>query len=99
MKYSKPIKIKSTKIRQSAKGEYCRLRIAPVCASNETVVLCHAPSAGKGVGTKSDDFWAVYGCSSCHNLADAGNIDASDWLRAIYETQKALFSKGLLWTK
>ena len=58
------------KLRKSAKGEDCTLEIHPYCNRNpETTVLCHLPS-GSGMGQKSPDWWAVYGCSDCHDIID-----------------------------
>jgi len=103
MNLQKPIKIRSKKIRQSAKGESCTLRIPGVCNHNpETVVFCHAPSPHKGTGSKSDDFWGAYGCSDCHRFVDE-NVPShnvrSYFYDAIFETQKRLFEKGLIQVK
>jgi hypothetical protein len=63
-------KRKYQKLRDSARGEECTLQIFPYCNGNpETVVLCHLPS-GSGMGQKSPDWFAVYGCSTCHDIID-----------------------------
>jgi len=99
MDLRKPTKIRSKKIRQSAKGESCTLRLTN-CSSNETVVFCHAPSKYKGMGTKSDDFWGAYGCSNCHAIADGmPESYCNRWMSAIFETQKRLIEKGLITVK
>ena len=99
MKFKKPTKIVSKKIRQSAKNENCTFRIPGVCNHNsETVVFCHAPSPSNGMGTKSDDFWGAYGCSECHSYMDNyrfGQVSTT-WMQAIFETQKKLIDKGLI---
>lgn len=62
-----------SKIRQSARGEQCQIRLPFVCNGNpETVVWCHAngSAAGKGIGMKSHDILGAYGCSSCHDVYD-----------------------------
>lgn len=99
MMFEKPTKIRSKKITQSAKGESCTLRIPGACNRNpDTVVFCHAPSPDKGTGSKSDDFWGAYGCSGCHSYMDnrMWNQLSATWFRAIFETQKKLFKKGIL---
>jgi len=87
-----------TKIQKSAKGEDCTLRIPANCNGNsETVVLCHAPYPGR-FGSRKDDWWAAYGCSSCHAHMDI-DVDIGQeyhWFRAIHETQAKLIKKGLL---
>ncbi|QUI37537.2 DUF1364 domain-containing protein [Pectobacterium versatile] len=54
------------------------MQISGICNGNpETTVLCHLPSPTHGMGYKGDDFWAVYGCSSCHDVID-GRV-SYDW--------------------
>lgn len=95
--------IVSKKIRDSARGEDCSLRMIGVCNFNsETTVLAHLPCGMKGVGMKSPDIMAVYACSSCHDVLDGrgkGDIDWRDILRALAETQCKFFEKGLLTIK
>ncbi len=62
-----------SKIRQSARGEDCTIRIPGVCNFNpETTVLCHPNThrAGKGKGLKAADELGAYGCSDCHAVLD-----------------------------
>ena len=94
-----------SKIRKSAKGEECTIQIHPYCNGNpETTVLCHAPCEDKGMGTKSPDFWAAYGCSTCHDIVD-GRFRVNDphslgifqcLMRGVFRTQKILIQKGLM---
>ena len=100
MMYSKPTKIRSKKIRDSARGESCTLQ-TPVCnGDNNTVVLCHAPCENKGIASKSDDFWGAFGCSACHDFQDRNVAVIKErqfyWMRGIYRTQKRLIEKGLI---
>lgn len=85
-----------SKIRKSAKGESCSLRVSPNCQDGETVVLCHLNSNYRGVGIKSPDLFGVYGCYWCHQLLDASQVDYRDQLRALQETQMKLIDKGLI---
>lgn len=98
-------KRKTTKIRQSARGQECTLRLFPHCNQRaETVVLCHAPSESSGWAMKSPDHWAAYGCSDCHDIMDGRRHeeDVSEldklkaWLRGVYLTQQALINEGLM---
>jgi len=60
-----------SRLRTSAQGKLCTLKIYPYCNSNpETTVLCHLGGNSKGMGIKSHDFFAVYGCSNCHDIID-----------------------------
>lgn len=62
-----------SKIRESARGEACQIRIPGVCNGDPaTTVWCHAngTAAGKGLGQKSHDLLGAYGCSACHDFVD-----------------------------
>ena len=60
----------SKHLRQMARGEACLIN-SPLCNHNsETVVLCHGRK-GKGMGLKSCDSDAVFGCSDCNHYTDA----------------------------
>ncbi len=96
-----------SKITKSARGQACRFRLfdpytnSSVCdIGPETVVFCHAPSATKGMGIKSESWWGSYGCASCHAVMDGRSVPGLNkqevWLRAIHETHKILFELGLL---
>lgn len=93
--------IRSTKIRKSARGEACTIRIPGVCNHNpETTVFAHRP--GGGMGLKGHDLFGAYACSACHDAMDGrtGGLDPMDkdffWLRAQDRTQLALHEKGIL---
>lgn len=59
------------KLRDSARGQPCMLRIPHICNGDPaTTVLAHAPSDSKAMGTKSHDFIAVFSCSACHEYVD-----------------------------
>jgi len=97
-------KRKFQKLRDSARGEDCTLQIHPYCNGNpETTVLCHLPS-GSGMGQKSPDWFAVYGCSSCHDIID-GRIAVTEFDgreltnfkgMALYRTWERMIEKGLI---
>ena len=98
------VKIVSKKIRNSARGEQCTFQIVGVCNFNpETTVLCHLPGETKGVGTKSDDICAAYGCSSCHDVIDRRVINEEfeahrEWYlrRAMVRTWRRLIDLGVV---
>ena len=90
----------SKKLRNSARGRDCTLRLPGICNFDaETTVLAHLPCGTKGVGTKSNDHIAVFACACCHAYLDGANrweIHAKDYLRALAETQAIWIEKGLL---
>lgn len=67
----------------------CTLRLAGFlgrpCAPQETVVGCHLPLFGKGMGTKVSDLYVAAGCHACHDLVDRRVGDAQD-VRMLYPT-------------
>ncbi|CAD5376732.1 conserved hypothetical protein [Pseudomonas sp. OF001] len=96
-------RIASKKLRDSARGQDCAVRLPGVCNWNpETTVLAHLPCGTKGVGMKGLDTVAVYACSACHDAIDgrgAGEIDWRDMLRAVAETHQALIRAGIMTIK
>ena len=73
------VNMKSKKYRAAAKGQDCTLNIAGVCSYDpETVVLCHFPSEGKGVGIKSTDISSGDACSACHDVID-GRVSSDEF--------------------
>lgn len=96
--------IKSKKIRESARGEDCTLRLG-FCSSNETVVFCHIGKR-RGMAIKCGDNFGIYCCASCHDQID-GRVKSqfskdelnTEKMRALEETQEILIDKGLLVVK
>jgi len=95
---------KQTKITKSARGEDCTLMLDN-CSGSETVVLCHI-GKNRGMGIKCGDHFAVYACSSCHDVIDGRaksrftHDELSDIkLIALERTQQKLIDKGLLCLK
>ena len=95
-------KTKTSKIRKSARGEECQIRIPGVCNfDNATTVLAHIN--GGGMGYKRSDNESAYTCSSCHDVVDGRVVSEYPYLQIIvwfYEgvmrTQKILIEKGLM---
>ena len=93
-----------SKLRNSARGRNCEIRIPYACNNNpETVVLCHLP--GGGMGGKRDDLFGAFGCSACHDIVDgrlSGDFDPRDLRQWFYEgvfrTQQIWLEEGLIRT-
>lgn len=93
------MRVVSQKLRDSAKGKTCTMRLAGCDFGTETTVLAHLPCGNKGTGMKSPDLIAVRACANCHAQIDGPNrweIPASDYLRALAETQLQWIEDGLL---
>lgn len=92
----------SKKLRDSARGRDCQIRIPGICNFNpETVVLCHLN--GGGSGTKHSDLFGAFGCSDCHSAVDGrikteyskAELDLM-LLEAMVRTQKIWLDEGLV---
>jgi len=72
--------------------------IYPYCNGNtETTVLCHINCEDKGVGIKSPDFFAVFGCSDCHDIIDGRQqVDITE-VEVVRCIQRALFRTWSKW--
>ena len=97
-----------SKIRESAKGENCAIRIPGICNHNaETVVLAHYRLAGTcGIGMKPNDCQAAYSCSNCHDAVDGRlktGLSADElkvaFAEGVMRTQQILIKLGLVVSK
>jgi len=62
-----------SKIRESARGETCQVRIPGVCSHDpEKTIWSHysGQAGGKGVGVKSLDVAGAYACTNCDAVYD-----------------------------
>lgn len=62
-----------SKIRESARGEDCQVRIPGICAFDpDYTIWSHSPlmAAGKGRSIKSLDVCGAYCCTSCDAVLD-----------------------------
>ncbi len=89
-----------SKLRKSAQGQQCTLRLTGCNYNPETVVLAHIRNNQFcGVGMKPPDYMGVFACSNCHDKID-GRIKSDDTykdiLRAQNETLKYWFDAGLI---
>lgn len=93
-----------SKIRRSARGQDCQVRIPLVCSFDpETVVLAH--KNGGGMGMKNPDYLAAYCCDRCHSVIDgrvrseySADEIAIMFYEGIFRTQMQLFEAGILKT-
>ena len=58
-----------SKLRKSARGRECTIRIPGVCNFNpETTVLAHLNNGG--MGQKAPDMHGAFACVKCHDIVD-----------------------------
>lgn len=88
------------KLRQSARGQPCNFMLPGCLGGGETTVLCHCRVNYLGMGSKPPDFFAAFGCASCHEQIDNHRLEPADefkaWLCAIRRTQQTWFDEGLM---
>lgn len=92
-----------SKLRKSARGRECQVRVPGVCnGDSSTVVLAHI--SGGGMGAKRSDIHGAYCCSSCHDAVDgrAPCVGASPFelhlyhLEGVVRTQEIMLREGLI---
>jgi hypothetical protein len=92
-----------TNLRKEAAGRTCMIRMPNICNHREDdCVLCHAqsPTGIRGMGQKSPDLIAAWGCSQCHDEYDrrTRRIDVDQARFYFYEgvlrTQAQLILEG-----
>lgn len=80
-----------SKIRKSARGKICQVRIPSVCNFNpETTVCAHIRITGTcGMGMKPSDLLTVRACSACHDVIDGRvwpkGLKKEDLILYVYE--------------
>jgi hypothetical protein len=92
-----------SRIRRSAQGKPCQLRVPGVCNGDwSTTVHAHVRRAGVGgMGLKPPDLCGVRACHACHDWLDRRN-QSDDELRDTYilegmiRTIDALLSEGVV---
>lgn len=88
-------RIVSPKLQRSARGQECMMNVAGICNyNNETTVLAHVNVEGGAIGTKTDDFSAVFACSACHAWLDQYLGDEEERL---FYTRRALVRTWRVW--
>jgi hypothetical protein len=88
----------SKKLRDSARGQECTLRLHCCNENAATTVLAHLPSPVKGMGNKGDDWHAVFACSSCHHALDMRLVPGIERfiVHALRRTHKIWRDMGLI---
>ena len=89
-----------SKLRKSAQGQQCTLRLNGCNYNPETVVLAHIRNNQFcGVAMKPSDYMSCFACSSCHDTID-GRVKSDtvykDILRAHFETLQHWVEVGLI---
>lgn len=99
--FPKPKRWKSTKYRDAAAGQDCKLRLPGCHNDTATVVLAHRN--GAGMATKASDHDACDCCYHCHSILDRkdlwpfdGDLMESEFHRGRLETIINRIERGIL---
>ena len=92
-----------SKLRKSARGQNCTLRLDGCNFNPETTVLAHIRiNRFCGFGLKPPDYMSCFACSNCHDAID-GRVKSDDTykdiLRAHFETMQHWVEAGLIEVK
>jgi hypothetical protein len=83
-------------LRKEAKDKPCLIRVPGVCCGDPArVCLCHVRLSGvSGIGLKSSDLLAAFGCDACHKVVDGQVL--SEW---DYPTRRLMLLEGMVRTQ
>lgn len=92
-----------SKIRKSAKGRECTIRLPGICNFDpDKTVFAHI-GRKRGTSIKCNDLHGIYACSDCHDVIDGRrptsftNFELDSYkLDALEETQLILLEEGLI---
>jgi hypothetical protein len=92
-----------SKLRQSARGQSCQIRLPGICTYNdEETVLAHVRLAGiTGGALKAPDLLGAWACSECHRVTEKEKADdyiQRCFLEGVIRTQYALIKLGIVKT-
>ena len=89
-----------SKLRKSAQGQQCTLRLTGCNFNSETTALAHIRmNKFCGASLKPPDYMSCFACSSCHDIIDGrtkGDSTYQDILRAHFETLQIWVDTGLI---
>lgn len=94
-----------SRIRKSAQGKPCLLRIPGVCSGDwSTTVHCHVRRCGSGgMGKKPPDIIGIRACHTCHDWLDRRGFvrddeaDRDTWIAdGMVRTLMALVAEGVI---
>lgn len=95
--------IKSPKLRKSANGKSCTMRVPGICDDSQpgSVVVCHVSTKrSSSMGGKNHDNFSFDGCYSCHQWQEDNRYshpEAAQWaLEAMDETNQRRIAEGLI---
>ena len=93
-----------SKIRKSAQGKDCQVRIPQVCNFNPETTI-HAHMSGGGMSRKVHDIFGSRCCSSCHDVIDGRSksvfpkeVIHNFFADGVFRTQQQLLDEGLIKT-
>ena len=93
-----------SKIRKSARGKSCQVRLSVCRNRKETVILAHRN--GYGIAGKNPDYQGAYCCFECHEAIDGRMRTKYTQLElyaafcdGVFRTQEILKEEGLIEVK
>lgn len=103
---AKETSIRSSRIRNAARGQRCTIRLPGICSYDDTTtVFCHFSYATSGMGMKPSEMSGAFGCSKCHSVVDGREkrphgvlIEDVEWCKArgMVETWHRLIEMGVI---
>jgi hypothetical protein len=106
--FPKNVTYRNKKIRESARGKECLMKLPGCCGGTESTIWSHyrGEAGGKGMGLKADDLCGAYACTHCDAVYD-GQKPVPDglgltavwlaWYDAHIRSLVILHSDGVIW--
>lgn len=96
--------VRSERLRRSAQGQPCTLRLPGICEGDSaTTVLAHPPVANGGMSIKGSDLDGAFACARCHDVLDkrqSSRLSLGEiyecWIRGAQETRAIWVQQGLV---
>jgi hypothetical protein len=106
--FPKNVTYRNKKIRESARGKECLMKLPGCCGGTESTIWSHyrGEAGGKGMGLKADDLCGAYACTHCDAVYDGqkqrpAHLTFQDVLLAWYDAHVRslvmLHADGVIW--
>jgi hypothetical protein len=106
--FPKNVTYRNKKIRESARGKECLMKLPGCCGGTESTIWSHyrGEAGGKGMSLKADDLCGAYVCTHCDAIYDGqrkvpagvtyGDVEKA-WHGAHIRSLVMLHADGVIW--
>jgi hypothetical protein len=106
--FPKNVTYRNKRIRESARGKECLMKLPGCCGGTESTIWSHyrGGAGGKGMSLKADDLCGAYACTHCDAIYDGQKPRPEGctligvwiaWYEAHIQSLLILHSDGVIW--